>query len=268
MARDRYDRYDDDDYDRPRRRKKSGGSSGATIALVVGGVTLMLLIACGGALYFVLRGAKKIGAGLNEFGERATASQNAEEIYAAFDAYQNANGRFPPPYLKAKDGKPGLSWRVAILPFLDDPRAKALHPMFKLDEPWDSPTNRPLLDQMPPVFLGPAGSAPNQTRFRVFMGRETMFDPIRQGVRVQDVTDGLAKTILFVEAEQAVPWTKPEELEYDPKKPLPALHRALMNTYMVVAADGEIHDIEASMPEEKIRKWIIINDGWLKDPDW
>ena len=60
--------------------------------------------------------------------------------------YREAHGRFPAPAIQGKDGKPLLSWRVAILPYLEE---DGLYQSFKLDEPWDSPHNKPLLERMP-----------------------------------------------------------------------------------------------------------------------
>src|SRR5258708_25265629 len=120
MARIRGDNFNNDDRDFRRQPITSGGG-GATVLLSVGSLVVVLLVVCGGGIYLIVRGISKaseqVVASMSEIGETATASGNAEEIAQALQAYERANGRFPPPYLKTKDGKPGLSWRVAILPF-------------------------------------------------------------------------------------------------------------------------------------------------------
>jgi hypothetical protein len=266
MARDRDDRFDDDDRDYPRPPAKSGG--GTTVLLIVGSLVVVLLVVCGGGIYLIVRGINKateqIGMGMAAIGETATASGNAEQIAQALQGYERANGRFPPPYLKTKDGKPGLSWRVAILPFAGEDE---LFVKFKLDEPWDSPTNKPLLDEMPLFFTGPKTAGAQRTHFRVFVGRRTLFDPARNGVRVADVKDGLANTLMVVEADQPVFWTKPEELDYDASRPLPALRRTMLGT-LVIAADGEVHYLQPSTSEATIRNLITIDDGAPVAPDW
>ena len=89
-------------------------------------------------------------------------------------AHNQAEHRFPPAALK-KDGKVLLSWRVAILPYLDQ---QALYAKFHLDEPWDSPHNKTLLDQMPEVYApvirrdDPKGS----THYQVFVGPKSLFE--------------------------------------------------------------------------------------------
>ena len=266
MVRDGYDRFDDDDRDVPRRAAKSG--SGMALPVILGLIAVVLLAVCGGGIFLIVRGVQRasesIGAGMAQFGETATASANAEQIAEALQEYEKANGRFPPPYLKTKDGKPGLSWRVAILPFLDEDE---LFKKFKLDEPWDSPTNKPLLDDMPECFSGPKSAGAQSTHFRVFVGKRTLFDPARNGVRVADVTDGLANTIMIVEAEQAVLWTKPEELDYDANRPLPALRRTMLGSLMI-AADGQTHYLQPSNSEATIRALITIDDGVPVQPAW
>jgi hypothetical protein len=51
-----------------------------------------------------------------------------------------------------KKGKALLSWRVALLPYLDQ---NNLFNQFHLDEPWDSAHNKKLLSKMPKVFAPP-----------------------------------------------------------------------------------------------------------------
>ena len=53
-------------------------------------------------------------------------------------------------------GQPLLSWRVALLPQLDQlPLFQQIH----LDEPWDSPHNRQFAEQMPAVYQMPSLAA-------------------------------------------------------------------------------------------------------------
>jgi hypothetical protein len=59
------------------------------------------------------------------------------QIALAIGCYEQTHGSFPSAVME-KDGKPLLSWRVAILPLIDE---DALYKRFHLDEPWDSPHN-------------------------------------------------------------------------------------------------------------------------------
>src|SRR5262249_52020517 len=139
----------------------------------------------------------------------------------AMHGFLDDNGHFPPAAVFNKDGKPLLSWRVLILPYLDQ---KELFQKFKLDEPWDSANNKKLLAQMPKVYapVRAKEKMPDATFYQVFTGKRTIFEGTR-GARIADITDGTSTTILIIEAGAAVPWTKPADLVFDEKKALPKL---------------------------------------------
>src|SRR5262249_40381611 len=136
-----------------------------------------------------------------------------------------------------KAGKPLLSWRVAILPYLDQ---GALYKQFRLDEPWDSDHNKKLLAKMPAVLeppLRPDGWRPNTTFYQVFTGDDTLFPPGKT-VKITDVRGGRSGPLRVVEAGEAVPGTKPQDLPYDPTRPLPMLGGIFHEGFQAVMADG------------------------------
>src|SRR5262249_32627323 len=138
-------------------------------------------------------------------------------LYKAFEAYEKKNHHLPPPAIYSKDGRPLLSWRVALLPYLGE---EELYGKFKLDEPWDSPHNKKLSEQVVLAFDLP--DSHGATHFQVFGGTGTLFEGT-DGIAWKDVPDGREKTILVVEAAESVPWTKPADLIYAADKPLPKL---------------------------------------------
>ena len=104
------------------------------------------------------------------------------------------------------------SWRVLILPFLDQ---KSLYDQYDLREPWDGPNNSKLLNSMPSCFACPnlPRSLPNLTNYAVITGPGTMF-PEAGSVKLADVTDGLPETLMVVEvARLDIPWTAPIDLD-------------------------------------------------------
>lgn len=142
------------------------------------------------------------------------------------EAYSKEHGRLPPAILRDAQGKPLHSWRVLILPYLEQ---EDLYRQFRLDEPWDSEHNLALLPRMPKVYDVPyrpgddPRSEPYTTFCQVFVGKGTAFEG-PEGLRLpEDFPDGTARTILLAEAGDAVPWTKPVDLVYDPDGPLPSL---------------------------------------------
>jgi len=191
---------------------------------------------------------------------------NLKQVGLAMHNYREAHGRFPAPAIQGPDGKPLLSWRVAILPYLEQGE---LYQSFKLDESWDSPHNKPLLERMPQHFAPPRpqGQASGSlTRFRVFVGEGTPFEGGR-GPRWEDFSDGPDRTILVVEADGAVPWTKPEELPYAPDKPLPSLGGGPRGSFLAQMADGRILFIPGEVDEALLRRAITRDDKQPVDLD-
>jgi hypothetical protein len=134
---------------------------------------------------------------------------NLQQVALAMLNYESANGRLPAAYL-GPVGTPLLSWRVAILPYVDQ---SALYSQFDLNKPWDDPANIGLLAQMPAVFrspLNPSGST--NTSYVVGSGPTTVF-PGSPGVPSVSISDGTSNTILVGESyASSIPWTKPEDI--------------------------------------------------------
>ncbi|HBI44142.1 MAG TPA: hypothetical protein DDY78_15010, partial [Planctomycetales bacterium] len=82
--------------------------------------------------------AKEAVAKIVEASERTKSSNNMTQLGLAAFNYLDKYGAFPPAYTADKDGKRLLSWRVHVLPFLEQDK---LYKEFHLDEPWDSDHN-------------------------------------------------------------------------------------------------------------------------------
>lgn len=174
--------------------------------------------------------------------------------------YEHDYGHLPPAALCSPDGQPLLSWRVLLLPYLNQ---KDLYEQFKLDESWDSAHNGALLARMPRMY-GPFGDArcdPHSTFFQVFVGKGTLFEP-GQKIKCDDIgiPDGRSNTILFVVAGEPVPWTKPADLPFEEGKPLPALGGAfqtdggLLGLYGVKSKEARFHAVFADGSDRLVRK--------------
>jgi len=170
------------------------------------------------------------------------------EVAISMLIHEDVLGRFPiddnPDYFDAT-GQPYVSWRVHALRFTTH---QSLYEQFKLDEPWDSPHNLPLLDLMPDVYRHPGDAAnTNTTRLQTINGNGAAFgnhEPgeDQRGLRIAQIggEDGLLHTILFAEsaADAAVPWTQPVDLQFDPNDPLAALGTLEDASFTVVMADS------------------------------
>ena len=110
------------------------------------------------------------------------------QIAIAMHAYHDVVGHFPSAAICSRDGKPLLSWRVAILPYLEEAK---LYKQFKLDEPWDGEHNKKLLSPMPVLYtqpgVTPAGST--DTHYRVFVGPEAPFTGARENASPKSRTE-------------------------------------------------------------------------------
>ena len=191
---------------------------------------------------------------------------NLRSIARGIHAYVDANNSaFPSAAISGADGKPLLSWRVAILPYLGE-KEKALYAEFKLDEPWDSPHNKALLRRMPKVYapLVKAKDEKYETYYQGFVGTRALFEN-GQTVKIADVFDGTVSTLMVVEAEKPVPWTKPEDLPYEENKPLPKLGGQFKDGFAAVTADGAPHFIKKTLHPLMLSSLITRNGGEVID---
>ncbi len=190
---------------------------------------------------------------------RIQSANNLKQIALAMHNYHDTFGRFPPQALTDKAGKPLLSWRVAILPFIEQDK---LYTQFKRDEPWDSEHNRKLLEMIPPIYapVNTRTKEKYETFYQVFAGKGTVFEAGKR-ITFASITDGSSNTLMVVEAADAVPWTKPEDLPFDPEKPLPKLGGEFPDLFLAAFCDGSVHVIEKKKIDDKLLRALITRNG-------
>ena len=189
---------------------------------------------------------------------RTEAMNNLKQIGLAMHNYHDVHRSFPPAVLYGPDGKTPYSWRVALLPFLAD---DDLFKQYNFNEPWDSPANRKVLEQMPGVYANPTGGLQSgHTPYFVLAGKDTVFSG-KEGTRVQDIVDGLSNTLMVVEAKQAVPWTKPDDIPYASDKPLARLGGLHPRGFHALLCDGSVRFISDAVDEKLLRALITKAGG-------
>jgi serine/threonine protein kinase len=206
--------------------------------------------------------------------KRAESVNNLKQLGLAVHNYDSVYAHLPQFAIFGKDGTPLLSWRVTLLPYLNH---MLLYKKFKLDEPWDSPHNHALLKYMPPVYMPPEESptaTPYTTFYQVFVGTNSEVGPLFEPNpefklrRAGGCPDGLTGTLLIVEGGTAVPWTKPEDIVYDPAKPLPKLGGVFKEGTAAGLGSGSVRFLTRNIDEETIRSLITRNGGepveWTK----
>lgn len=168
---------------------------------------------------------------------------NFMQIMLGMLNYEASKRTFPPAAIHDAEGRPLLSWRVAILPHLG-PEAFELYKQFRLNEPWDSPHNIVFVQRMPKVFADPDPklaelARAGKTTFQVPVGPETIFYK-KEGTTVREITDGLSHTLALIEVvpERAVEWTKPADWQVDLQNPLDGVRRPDRDVFTTGWGDG------------------------------
>lgn len=177
--------------------------------------------------------------------------------------YASVNGHFPPPVVIGPDGKTPHSWRVAILPYLEQ---NPLYNAYKLDEPWDGPNNSKLIDKMPLVYASPESKSKTSPSYFVFTGKHMIFDGTK-GIDFPQITDGTSNTIMAVEAVRDIPWTKPEDIPFDPPGNIgdpsvivPQIGGLSIGGFNALFADGSVRFISDKV-KPNILKSLFTRDG-------
>ncbi len=252
--------YDDDRRRRRPRRPKKKKTPIVLIVVIVGVCNL----GCGGALVGLLFPAyQRVQMAKKRFNNAA----QFREIAIAFHRYHDKHKKFPAHAIYGNKTQPLLSWRVAILPQLGH---KSLYDRFRLNEPWDSPHNKRLISEMPEVYWHPYSKDEGEksdglTHYQVLVTKRgaspsSMFRRGPDQMRISRITDGTSNTLLFVDAPMAVPWTKPEDLRFDPNGPLPEFGGVFPNGYNIALVDGSVHFIRYGA-EPDMRALITANGG-------
>jgi Protein of unknown function (DUF1559) len=147
--------------------------------------------------------------------ENKVVKNHLKELALAMHNYHDVNSHFPAQAIRDAEGRSLLSWRVAILPFIDQQK---LYHEFHLNEAWDSPHNKRLIERIPEPYQPSSAQlrSEGKTTILVPVGKGTIFGE-KDGVAIKDIPDGTSNTIFIVDADRknAVPWTKPEDLNVD-----------------------------------------------------
>jgi hypothetical protein len=159
------------------------------------------------------------GGSAREAARRAQCANNLKQLALAIHNYNEVYGHFPPAYVADKDDKPMHSWRVLILPFMDD---KALYDRYDLNEPWDGPNNKKLLAARPSMYACPSGenawtAGSAHTSYVAVVGPDAVWrGETPRSTKDVDLNGKLANTIMLVETADAnINWMEPRDFSLD-----------------------------------------------------
>jgi prepilin-type processing-associated H-X9-DG protein len=189
---------------------------------------------------------------------RAQCMNNLKMIALAIHQYESAHGCFPPAATFDNEGKPLLSWRVLILPYMHD---ESIYKQFHLDEAWDSPHNKPLADRAPGMYLCPSEElSEGLTIYKVVVDPHSIFTGRPAGVALVAVTDGIANTLLVVEGSAPVSWSKPDDLSLTSSDPLLGMGSNHPGGFNAATVDGSVQFIQKSI-NPRVLKGLVTRDG-------
>ncbi len=219
------------------------------------------------ALGFLLPAVQKV----REAASRTQGANNLKQIGLAMHNYHDTYNKMATD-IYDKNGKPLLSWRVQILPYIEQDQ---LYRQFKLDEPWDSEHNKKLIDKMPQIYIVP--SARPQPRGRTYYQgftcakgtspRSFFIDDPKARTSFNNITDGTSNSLMIVEAAEAVEWTKPADMVYDPKKDLPKLGGHSVGGFNALLGDGSVRFIRDTIDKTVLKALITIDGGEVVNYD-
>lgn len=262
----------------PPTRKPSRGSN--IMAMIVG-----ILVPLG---FFGLVLSPSV-CGVRDTVDRMTSANSMKQIGIGIDNFDDTFDELPHDTY-TPDGKPLLSWRVHLLPFIEE---EQLYLMFRLDEPWDSPNNLALLAKMPRIYAHPKHRAQKpgtHTHYRGFTNPGSVFErrpsvplsqhlfvgpagvlprpmPLRPSFRLESIKDGLSNTILVVEAADPVEWTKPDDFDASVDAPkLGGLWRG--DKFNALFGDGSVRALKQDIPPETLRALISHSGGETLPANW
>lgn len=142
---------------------------------------------------------------------RTMCANNYKQVGIALIRFHDTNGGLPPASLPTP-GASGVSWRVAILPYLEQ---NNLYEQFAINEPWNSATNLKAASIIPKVYECPSGSlaSPGTTYHQALVGKNSAFSESR-GTRFSAFLKGVSGTIFTAESKTSVAWASSSDLSF------------------------------------------------------
>lgn len=201
-----------------------------------------------------------------EVPRRMQCGNNTKQIVLALQNYHDTYQVFPPAYFTDQAGKPTHSWRVLILPFMEE---KPLYDRYRFDEPWDGPNNRKLHGEIVRAYQCPSDTNPNrwETSYLAVIGKDYFFTGPTSRT-MAEVTDGTAYTLAVVEVKHSgIHWMEPRdlhELQISPginnphgQGPCSCHANGAMGGYV----DGHVELLINSLSPKTIRALLTVSGG-------
>lgn len=207
--------------------------------------------------------------GVHRRGRTQCMSQMRNVSFALQTYATNNDGRLPPAYIADEHGKPMHSWRVLLLPYIEQ---QALYDKYRFDEPWNGPNNSKLAKFIPEIYRCPdeykaGGGSQPWTSYVAVVGPHTMW-PGKEPGSLDDIPDGQNRTLLLVEVrDSGIHWMEPRDLNIgemnaringDGPLGISSVHPGTANVFY---ADGHGGPISEKVRADVLRQLINRDDG-------
>src|SRR5262245_32674018 len=200
-------------------------------------------------------------------GRRASCANNLRNIALALWQYHDIHGTFPPAYIADEDGRPMHSWRVLLLPYLDQ---RSVYRQYRFDEPWDGPNNSALAFAVGRLrcYECPSSNCNGESNYVAIVGSQTIW-PGSKTTKMVDIKDGAANTIILVETHNSgIHWMEPRDLDIaDIARGInPPLGMGISSGHVhgvanVAFADGMVKAIDNKASPKALRAALTIAGG-------
>jgi hypothetical protein len=240
------------------------GKGFAIAGIVIAGLQVVL-IPFMGILVALLLPAVQMA---RESSQRIDSKNRMRNIAVAMHNFDSARNGLPPVSADLQGKAPTLSWRVYLLPYVEE---AFVYDRFDMQKPWDSPENLALVKPMPWAYQTARDDLdPGETNYLVVTGPGTIFPANTPGRRSWDnIKDGVTKTIMLVEVnvDEAAIWSEPKDWQFDPNNPMRGLGEYRYGGFIAVMADGSSHFIDDDVDLEVLSALFTANGGESVDVD-
>lgn len=207
-------------------------------------------------------------------------NRNLRQIGLAFQNYHETYKCFPAAYYTDDAGVPLHSWRIRVLPYLEQ---NTIYDSYHFDEPWNSRHNLALGRSPPKKFPdSPDGRGPpaclfcplesglyeqEKTSYAMIVGPGTAF-PVGRERRIDEFPDGAANTIIMAEVDHdRMHWLEPRDLHVERMslcvndQAQPSISSQHPQGPAVLFADGSAFRLSPNVPPRLVKALISVDGG-------
>ncbi len=195
----------------------------------------------------------------------ARSSQNLRQIGLALHDYHDTFKTLPPAFIPDARGQPRTSWRIAILPFMEQ---RPLYDQYDANAAWNDPKNAAVVARPLDFYKSPRDEArmANRTSYVVVQGPGTVF-PGAQPKNLASMRRGSDNTIVVVEIRNSdIQWAEPRDLDLDSISTDPRAPNSISlgAGVLVLSGDGAVHTLRNVTLEEL--KALLMCEGTATMP--